>query len=209
MTEQERTTTYKSYRVLIETENVLNSAFNQQVVHLTGGQLDILRNLMQYANERTSFVSTYETGYYLTPDDDDWDELGNIISDLEVKLMGDDNVVIGYNDRIHENLSFTLTSDGDYIAATGAVPAGEVWQVQLVTIRNNTAVRGYTSIALLDDVTLTLLEIASGLAVSVPLSFKGSITLKVGDRVQVRAYGGLTGDAIDAHVWGYIMKVPE
>lgn len=82
-----RSKKYVEGRVLIETDRVLNPQFKSTVVEVSGAQLEILRNLMMYPNQESTFVSTYENQHYLMPTVDEWNILSAVVADLEEKLM--------------------------------------------------------------------------------------------------------------------------
>jgi len=57
------------------------------LVCLTGGQLNLVRNLLLYAERRSTFVSEYESNTYLSPTTEEWDALQTMLADLEGNLM--------------------------------------------------------------------------------------------------------------------------
>lgn len=87
MSEQWRVKTYYEPRVLIETADVLSSPFPDALLCLTGAELGLLRNLMQYLHRRATFVSEYRDTTYLAPTTEQWDQLQAIVADLEDKIM--------------------------------------------------------------------------------------------------------------------------
>lgn len=88
MSENWRRKKYYDKRVLIETSRILDSTFNATLLCLNGAELELLRNLCQYLHRRSTFVSEYQTGYYLAPSTIEWDALDAITANLEEKLMG-------------------------------------------------------------------------------------------------------------------------
>jgi len=92
MTEAERKRTYYRPRILISVDDVLESTFTDSLVCLTGAELNILRNLVQYAEREANWVSEYHTHYYLTPTDEEWQTLQALVAELEQKLMGCDDI---------------------------------------------------------------------------------------------------------------------
>ena len=88
MSTEWRRKTYYNKRVLINTERILDPQFDDSVLCLTGAQLELVRNLMQYLHRRSTFASEYEKGYYLAPTNDEWDDLQAIVADLEETIMG-------------------------------------------------------------------------------------------------------------------------
>jgi len=73
MPESWRIKKYYDKRVLIDTVRVLDPQFPSTLICLDGAELEMLRNLTQYLHWRSTFAQGYETGYYLAPDNDDWD----------------------------------------------------------------------------------------------------------------------------------------
>lgn len=95
MSETRQREGYISTRVLIEKKYVLNPTFSNVTITLSGGQLEMLRNLTQYLNARSTFVDEYKQGYYFGPTDGDWDNLRAIVADLEDSLMSGDSFARG------------------------------------------------------------------------------------------------------------------
>jgi len=79
---------YYNPRVLIDTGQVLDPQFDDTWVCLTGAELEMLRNLTQYLHRRSTFVSEYKQAHYLAPTNEEWDTLQSLVSNLEEKLMG-------------------------------------------------------------------------------------------------------------------------
>jgi hypothetical protein len=88
MSEDWRRKGYYDPRVLIDVPRVLDPQFYDSVLCLTGAQLEMLRNLTAYLARRSTFVSEYHDGYYLAPDNDEWDAIQAIVADLEEAIMG-------------------------------------------------------------------------------------------------------------------------
>lgn len=196
------------HRVLIDGKAFLNTTINDAVLYFTPGQIELMRNLMQYANRRSTWVSDYYVGYYLMPTDEDWNLIQQEVADLEETLMGNNNVIFGYNDRVTEDLGGTKSGDGQYAKLSTAVPEGYVHQIQAITIRNNTMARGGTGIWIYDGSDYYSVAYELSPSLSVPLVALGPFTLKEGDRVNVRMGSCLDGDNIEAGLWGYAMEVP-
>ena len=93
MSESWRCKTYYNPRVLIDTERVLNPAFDDTLICITGAQVEMLRNLTQYLHRRSTFAEGYEDTHYLSPDNADWDTIQSIVADLEDILMGCPDIV--------------------------------------------------------------------------------------------------------------------
>lgn len=80
---------YKT-RVLIGTSDVLESPFEDALICITGAQRNLLQNLTEYLHRRSTFVSEYGDGYYLAPTNVQWDDLQEVVADLEDKIMNCD-----------------------------------------------------------------------------------------------------------------------
>ena len=90
MVEQWRKKTYYKPRIIIETQRVIESSIKDSLICLTGGEIEMLRNITHYLERRSTFVSEYQTTGYLCPDVDDWDTISAIVAQLQEKLMGCD-----------------------------------------------------------------------------------------------------------------------
>lgn len=77
---------YYEHRVLIPTQDVLSNPYPDVLMCLTSGQVAIIRKLLEYATWRSTFVSEYHQQYYLSPDNEEWDSLQAVVSDLESRL---------------------------------------------------------------------------------------------------------------------------
>jgi hypothetical protein len=87
MTESWRRKKYYAPRVLLDVDRLLSPPFEDVLVCLSASQVYMVRNLMQYLHRTSTFVKEYHQGYYLCADDDDYDDIQAIVSDLEDKLM--------------------------------------------------------------------------------------------------------------------------
>jgi hypothetical protein len=57
---------------------------------VTDDQIEVLRNLVNYAHQRRSWNDeTIDDARYYMPSDEDWDDIEALVSDLEDKLMSD------------------------------------------------------------------------------------------------------------------------
>lgn len=81
---------YYRTRVLIGTDDVLASPFPDALVCISGPQRNLIQNLMQYLDRRSTFVSEYHANHYLAPSNEEWDDLQEIVADLEEKIMNCD-----------------------------------------------------------------------------------------------------------------------
>lgn len=80
---------YYNPRVLISVQDTLSPPFQGSIFCLSGSELVLLRNLVQYLHRRSTFVSQYDDHYYLAPSNEEWDELEAIVAGLEDTLMAD------------------------------------------------------------------------------------------------------------------------
>ncbi len=129
MSEETKQRSYRTLDVLVEGARVLSSSYPTIGVILTGQELEILRNLMNYTQTRGMFVGEYHPNYYLSVDDDDWLAIETILGALEGKLMGNDNVIWGVNDTLHLVQAGTDVGGGTYDQLHTAVPEGETWVI--------------------------------------------------------------------------------
>lgn len=88
MGEEWRQKTYYDKRVLIETDRVLNPQGADNLLCITAAQAEMMRNLCAYLRRRSTYVSTYAEGYYLAPTEEEWDDILEIVAELEETLMG-------------------------------------------------------------------------------------------------------------------------
>jgi len=196
------------YRVLVSAKTFLNPTFPDSVVFLTGGHIELLRNLMQYANRRTTWVSDYYIGYYLSPDDFNWDLIQERVAELEYRLMGNNNVIWGYVDRYADILAETSMPAGISNIYGATVPEGEVWEVTGLsfTALGGTCDRiraGFETAGGQVIVIEKLLPVAD-----VMYNYNVDMILKEGDKVYFRFYGMTLNDDVYAYAWGSKMEVP-
>lgn len=141
MSESERRRKYRYNRVLIESARILTPQFADSVVYLTGPQIEMLRNVTQYLSRLDTYVEEHHSGYYLTPDAADYDDILEIVADLEEVLMGNPNTIWGYSGRT-ESIFDDTADEGAFQKWTSAVPAGQVWVLQHCALVNETGSRG-------------------------------------------------------------------
>lgn len=84
---------YAFNRILIPAARILSPEFNAAYLFLTGAHIEILRNLLDYANRETTFVDEYHADYYTSPDETDWNLLQLIVAELELILM---TTIVGF-----------------------------------------------------------------------------------------------------------------
>ena len=117
MTDPLRRHKYALNRILIPSARILSPEFNAAYVFLTGSHVELLRNLLAYATRETTFVNEYHDGYYVSPDDTDWDSLSAIVADLEEVLMG---TVIGpYDAYVYVRDKKAIETDGGTFTEAG------------------------------------------------------------------------------------------
>jgi len=77
-----------------------------KLVVLTDDGLEILRRALKCARKRQNWIDSEDENGYVTPDDDDWDDISSTLDDLEYQLMSacdyvtldDINKRVGIND---------------------------------------------------------------------------------------------------------------
>jgi len=97
MGDEWRRKTYYHTRVLIDTSRILDPQFDDVLICITGAQLEMLRNLMQYLHRRSTFVSEQFDTHYLAPTNNEWDSLQAEVAELESVLMGCPDIVTALN----------------------------------------------------------------------------------------------------------------
>lgn len=200
---------YTYHRVLIESARVLSPQFSDAVIYVTGAQLEMLRNMTQYLNRLTTYVSDYQPGYYLSPTVEDYDDILAIVSDLEDVLMGNPNTIWGYSDRWQQYRGLTKSGAGDHTFEITTVPAGYVYVLNAIKSTNDTTVTDHIhllydgtrdfQLAVYEDVPADTWQVTDRL----------NHVLKAGDKIRATILDCLDGDVIRAQVWGYMMVVPE
>lgn len=199
---------YSYARVLIVASRVLDSQFPAVSIELSGAQLEMLRNMTQYLNERTTFVDTYWENYYEIPGNDDWDAILAIVADLEAKLMGNGNTTFGYEDRLFLTVTHVKSGSGAYTLNVGIVPAGYVYVLNVMMSVNA-------------DKTVTQRHLLTAGAVQAEVAIfidqespkwatndRQHYILKEDDSFRVKFEACDDGDTLIGRVWGYRMAVP-
>ena len=208
MSEVERRRPYKAQRVLISSVAVLNPTFDDGDLYFTGPQIESMRNLMQYANRPENYAAEWEPGYYLTPDNDDWDDIQAIVADLEEVLMGNPNTLWGYADGYSEAEIDVDMPAGVSNLVGSTVPAGQVWRVTgasfLVVSATCSDVRVFFNDGVDNILVGNQLSPVSGQAY--PFAF--DVIMKEGDYVYQRFYNMTLNDDAYMWLWGYKMAVP-
>lgn len=208
MVDTERKRHYRSARVLISGPRVITPQFAGTTITLTGGQVELLRNITQYLHRRSTFVGAYYDQYYLTVNDDDWDEISAIIADLEEKLMGSDNILFGYNDRYAVEQWDTSNTAGPYACNLPGPPDGEMWRVFGISCyRNTNADTTARCVLVIPTKQINMDEIETP-AINTPYRLDVDCILKHGDNLTVAYQGCTNGEVLITSAWGYKMKVP-
>jgi hypothetical protein len=92
---------YYPPRVLISVADLLDPPLPPMtLVCLSGAELLLLRNVLDYCHRRSSFVVTYGTTTYVSPDNETWDTIEGIVAELEGKLMADCSDILDRLDSI-------------------------------------------------------------------------------------------------------------
>lgn len=197
---------YRSDRVLIESERILSPEFKGITVQLSGSQVELLRGITEYLSRTSTFVYEYKDNYYVSPSENDWDDLQAIVADLEGKLMGNENTLFGVYERWHQEISQNAVP-GSNILATTQVPEGYVYIVQHVQCYNLT--NPVVQIVMLNNIYTDVRIAEPGTVPAGAFTKVGPLNavLQVGDMVRVLFVGCTQNDAISLAVWGYKMIV--
>ena len=198
---------YAVNRVLIPAARILSPEFEGAYLFLSGAHIELLRNLVDYANRETTFVSSYGEGYYYTPTDENWDTITAIVADLEEVLMGGQNVVWGYSDPLYEEVEELDVAAGTVLVNATAIGADKAGVLQSIDAFNQTT--SISSIRLrvqYGGFNLTLL-LDSSPAANIATLWRGSLALPEGARVQGVFSGCVEGDNLYLRIGGYQMNV--
>lgn len=200
---------YIHNRVLIEASRVLDAQFSDTLVFLTGAQVEMLRNVVQYLNRWDTYVSEYKEGYYITPSAEDYDSILGIVADMEEELMGNPNTIWGYKDRWVEKVEHTVIGDGSYDVDADAVPEGYVYTLQSLVCRNLTNACGTVPKLVSGSIQVPVGQYVGSGATIYRIVDGVNYTLKEGDIARCRFYSCLDGDELELFLWGYKMVVTE
>lgn len=88
MSDAWRIKSYYRPRILVSTQAVLESSIPDKIVCLTGGQVNLLRALLEYADRLSTFASEYHDGYYLCPSNEEWTQILDLVGQLSEELVG-------------------------------------------------------------------------------------------------------------------------
>jgi len=118
-------------------------------------------------------------------------------------------LVWGYSEKWAWVMDGTQSGDGNFVASTNVVPAGEIWILQCIYIRNQTGARGYQDLRVYGGGGYCVMGYSATPGVNEPLIWNGQIVLEEDDYARVLQTSCLNGDVIGACAWGYKMKVAE
>jgi len=208
MSESLRRRKYQWNRVLIESDRILNPQFDDAVVYLTGAQVEMLRNVSLYLNRLETYVEEYNPGYYLVPEAADYDDILEIVADLEETLMGNPNTIWGYKDRLEKDVWTNTASEGTNTLYFDTVPEGYVWVVENMHIWSHSAVITEQNFLVTQDSYGVWLKKIPSPPDWTPSLWQGHLVMKEGDILQAGFSGCAENDELAAVAQGYIMKVP-
>lgn len=201
---------YAVNRILIPAARILSPEFNALYVLLSGSHVEILRNLLDYANRRETFVGEYATGHYFDPGDNDWDSIQAIVAELEEILMGNGNVQFGFSDTWYEWKSEDSLGGGTQVVNLDPVPAGYVYILCNVASMTNDSTTRHSHEIYTDGLVIPI-----GSYKDVPPSVTMYqhtkcpwIMLKEGDYVQVTFRDMVEDESGEVKVSGFKMTVP-
>lgn len=207
MSEAERRYVYRYDRVLIEVLRVIDSDFPGVALYLDGGQVEILRNLLQYAHRQTTYVEEYGQDTYTTPKTEDFDSILLMVTDLEEKLMGPNNLLWGYSDTVVERVNNTDADAGTNYLQTTPVPAGEIHTYDNVFAINNNSQCTYILVTATVSSAGVYLKRLAPVPAQQEVKLENPVTLKPGDFLVCSFTGCTEGDVIRFHVYGTKMLV--
>ena len=117
------------------------------------------------------------------------------------------NLLFGYNDKWAENMGGDATGT-EWVKNSAVVPAGEIWVLQALSIRNETRAPGITYLFAYPIAGLPVcLNYASSLALHEPLLIGGTFAIHAGGYVRVWMGGCQALDVIEGGTIGYKMKL--
>jgi hypothetical protein len=199
---------YRYNRVLIDAARILDSPFFDAVLLVSGAQLELLRNMTQYLNERTTFVDTYHTNYYQLPNDGDWDEIRAIVADLELRLMGDMNTIFAYHD-VYQEYGYDLDTDAAIEVLTfDTVPVGEVWVITQWSARDEYTQNTNTNLLIRTPFDINIAATAQPVGINRVVGTSVKAVLRATQYAQIEFEGCENNDVLWGYVSGYKMKVP-
>ena len=208
MSEQPIRYGYRDSRVLIEASRVLQPPLSGATITITGAQVEMLRNITQYLNRIDTYVKKYEIGYYWVPTVEQWDSIQAIVADLEEKLMGDENTIWGYKERIAIANSTTVVTPGSYRLTLFVVPAGFVYVVTTIISNNAGSPCKHTHQLYDAEIGNSVHIVTTSAGNELVIHTGQNYVLQEGDSVRVFFEGVAADDFIVGRVWGHKMAVP-
>ena len=205
MTEQRYGYTY--HRVLVDSTRVLDPQFPDAVIYVTGAQLELLRNMTQYLNRLSTYVSEYKPSYYLSPNVEDYDSIRAIVADLESVLMGNPNTIWGYHSAWKVDEDTTSTGAPTTYVYSGNVPAGYVYVLEHYEVQHTDLVTRGVELLIGDD--YHRIYDVPALPGYENAFASTKITLAEGQFVVLAVTGLANGKIAYLRLLGYKMKVPE
>jgi hypothetical protein len=118
------------------------------------------------------------------------------------------NLIFGYNAIYAESGSDLNPGAGTVVQTMSAVPAGEIWILQQVSLRNTA--RGARMIAHVYNGTTEwdLIDQTTG-AAGVRAIWTGAVVMQAGDYIRLAFYATTAGDDLYWQARGYKMKVSQ
>lgn len=195
-------------RILVDANAFLNTEFRDACLFFTGGHIELMRNLVEYANRRSTWVSDYYIGYYLSPDDTDWNLIQQSVADLEGILMSTNVTVWGYTDRYYENIEDLSMAAGIQNKLGTVVPEGEVWEVTGISVMHSSG--SVSRIRVGNLIEAEYVNVGEKLApdANTLYSFPCCVVLKKSDRLFWRFYDLTLNDDVFCWAWGSKMAIP-
>lgn len=197
---------YHIDRHLIPSARVLSPQFADRWVFLTGAQVEILRNLIDYANDPRTFVDEYCVGYYINTTQEDFDEIQAIVADLEDTLMAGGNVPWGYGAIYNDRQIVYSASGGTNTLAGSVVAAGQVWRVTHLMVYANAACTSVT-IAKVVSAAQHYIRKVIPMAASAIDGVECDVVLESGENIQASFYGCTAGTRLEFVLLGYKMFI--
>jgi hypothetical protein len=199
---------YREDRVLLNYRLFLPDEKPGQAVYLTFPELNMLRNMCEYLDRRSTWVYKYFDTFYDAPDDTDWDMIQGLVAELEEKLMPNQITPWGFTDRLAEEIIKVSADAGVNGLVHSTVPNGEVWVVEAhgavnlatPTVCNLSGAFGGTPVT----------PYSHGILSPGLWSFSPAIRLVMvaGDVLTAVFYGCTAGDYLISGLYGYKMNIP-
>ena len=209
MGEVERRRGYGWNRVLIESARILDPQFKDAVVFLSGAQIEMLRNVTQYLNRLGTYAAEYNPGYYLVPTDEDFDDILEIVADLEETLMGNPNTIWGYYERWSWWGSTLRDGSSPTSVLTVAVPSGFAYRLEHWQAYHHGGQPCSLNLIMQGDPSDELIYTANLLAHAESAYQSANMTMEEDDQLALHVYSLPVDTRAYLHVWGYKMRVPE